>query len=315
MVLLVAGVGPAMSGPARACSIVLGPPVLRGTPADGAVDVPTDVVPVYDVIAAQMAGSSQFFLTDDAGQTTAVTPKQSFIWSFELFPAVPLRPLTRYTLHGSWPATTSVPGQTELSLSFTTGPGASTDVPVAPTASLAHYQVTSMMVNSCSPPHTGSCVAIPQDTLTRVSYIDSFGQEVASRAGDGTFLPYLMTGPFFTDLSGINQGTNFECIKLQTRVANGTFSDDATILCGRDAPTFQLTGSDAVACTPAGITQEGKLVVAIPGPHTIDDSPLNIGCSVADDRSQPPRPAAVWWLALATTGLALHRRRRSPIRS
>ena len=88
MVLFVGGVGMAMPGRANACSIALGPPAaLKGTPADGAVDVPTDVVPVYDVIAAQLSGSSlsaaTFVLTNDAGLNTAVTAKQSFVWSFE----------------------------------------------------------------------------------------------------------------------------------------------------------------------------------------------------------------------------------------
>jgi hypothetical protein len=303
MVLLVGAVGLAVPVPANACSIALGPPALRGTPADGAVGVPTDVVPVYDGIAAQVSESSlpaaTFVLTDDAGQSTAVTAKQSFVWNFELFPAALLQPLTRYTLYGSWPAMTSIPGQTELSLSFTTGDGPSTDVLAAPTASLAHYQLTSMTLNTCAPPHTGSCVAIPADTLARVSYIDSFGQEIAWRAPDGTFQPYLMTGPFFTDLSGINQGTNFECVKLQTRAANGTFSDGATVLCGRDAPTIQLTGSDAIACTPGGITQQGKLV---------DGPTPNAGCSIAGVRSGDE--GAAWCLALATTALALGRRRR-----
>ena len=309
--LFVGGVGMAMPGRANACSIALGPPALKGTPVDRAVDVPTDVVPVYDVIAAQVSESSlpaaTFVLTDDAGLNTAVTAKQSFVWSFELFPAAPLQPSTRYTLHGSWPAMTSIPGTTELSLSFTTGSGASTDVPLAPAASLQHYQLNSTMLNSCAPPHTGSCVAIPPDTLARVSYIDSFGQEIAWRAPDGTFQPYLMTGPFYTDLSGINQGTNFECVKLQTRAANGTFSNDATILCGRDAPTFQLTGSDAIVCTPAGISQAGKLVDGIP--RTIDHlPPPHVGCAIAGDRSWDAR--LTWWLALATTGLAVRRRRR-----
>lgn len=304
MVLSVGGAaGLATPVPANACSIVLGPPALRGTPADGAVDVPTDVVPVYDVIAAQMSESSlpaaTFVLTDDAGQSTAVTARQSFVQSFELFPAAPLQPSTRYTLRGTWATTTSTPGGTDLSLSFTTGPGASTDVLTPPTASLAHYQLTSMTLNTCAPPHTGSCVAIPSDTLVRVSYIDSFGQEVAWRAPDGTFQPYLMTGPFLTDLSGINQGTNFDCVRLQTRAANGAFSDDATVLCGRDAPTFHLTGSDAIACTPGGITQQGKLV---------DGPAPNAACSIAGIRSGDA--GAAWWLALATTGLAVRRRRR-----
>jgi hypothetical protein len=69
-------------------------------------------------------------------------------------------------------------------------------------------------------------------TTVQVTYIDSFGQEVASLSPDGQLIGYLQGGPFFDNLSGLDQGTNFECAKLRTRAINGSLSEPV-VLCGK----------------------------------------------------------------------------------
>jgi hypothetical protein len=308
------------SRPARACSRIQEPPVLRGTPADGDIDVPTDVVPVYDLVAAQMydgvAATAAFSLVDDVGNTVPAALFMSYLTGFELVPATRLRPLTRYTLTGTW-TPYSTPGvSVTASLAFTTGAGAWAGSLAAPPTFLQHYYFENVRTTSCDEPSGGTCVSVPAGALTRVTYIDSVGQEQFFRSPTGAPLPYLMTGPFLTNLSGVNQGTDFRCVKLMVRVANGTVGSDATVVCRDDAPTFALNGTPAVGCSPEGLTHNGTLVTQNLGGADHVGPPGfrgdRSGCSVVAAR---PEGMAGWTPVLLLLAATFPRRsRRSPAR-
>jgi hypothetical protein len=57
---------------------------------------------------------------------------------------------------------------------------------------------------------------LPADTVVASTYVDSFGQV-------GFIWEPLDRGPFFVNLSGIDQGSNFTCIQLRTRALNATY--------------------------------------------------------------------------------------------
>jgi MYXO-CTERM domain-containing protein len=285
---------------AHACSINPPPPALVGMPANGETGVPTDVRLVYDSFKSGIsasAGGGTFELTTASGDTVAVE-LQHRLWSHvELVPARELAPLTTYTLKGRW--TASAPGGSDASgtVSFTTGAGPVSGAPAAPVASMRHYRLHGGESTSCDLPPVGTCVALPVGQLVQVTYLDDVGQEIGvpSESGSPPQFGSLAGGPFFDDLAGIDQGTNFECVVLRTRAANGRLSPP-TVVCGDDAPLYELRGRPDIACTPEGLTHAGELVLA---------SEPTGGCSVAPDRAPSPALLAPLLVAL---GAAARRR-------
>jgi hypothetical protein len=309
---------------AYACLYVTPPPVLKGIPAEGDVAVPTDVRPVYDMIAAHLydptAQEPQFELTDASGQPVGLTMHKAFVWHVELVPDVELKPLTVYTLRGHWKQADQPANIETLIVSFTTASGPLASAPLPPTASMQHYMFKGVTLSSCDPYPTGTCTSTPADAAVRVAFIDSSGQEFGGYSPDGQLIGYLMVGPFFGNLSGIDQGTNFECAKLSTRASNGTLSAPV-VLCGRDAPLFELGGSTSIACTSQGLTHDGQLVsqgLSSDGGLSPNGVPLQSGlsgtdgsgCALAGDL---PIPSTVVPL-LVLAGLGIVRRRRKQSR-
>jgi len=244
-------------------------------------------VPVYDLFAADIFDSTtakgEFVLADDAGTTVPVTLRVPYLTSFELVPATSLRPLTRYTLTASWTPRAMPAARVTDSLTFTTGAGVAAGAPALMPAFLQHYVLKDGQKSTCDPLESGTCVSVPAGALTRVTDIDALGQEVLFTSGAGERLPYLRTGSFFVNLSGVNQGTNFKCVKLMVRAANGIVSSDATVLCGDGAPTFVIGGSNDVGCSPEGLTQNGVPLGAAHPPAPVSWP----GCSVATAPSAP----------------------------
>src|SRR5687767_8469739 len=187
---------------ASACLTPKPPPALKGGPVDGEIDVPTDVVPFYDALAAHIdinnfaAHAAEFVLTSSDGDVIRTSVARSHVWTFELTPERHLTPHTTYTLRGTWsfPVWTGGPTSAEGALVFTTGAGPLGALPPAPVATLQHYQIVNTPLTSCSPLQTGTCfsfaVGLPVDA-------DHF---IAGRDG-GKFNPfnYLYDGPFFSD--------------------------------------------------------------------------------------------------------------------
>ncbi len=220
---------------------------------------------------------------------------------FELVPPNELEPLTTYTLRGRW-TPSGLSEEVTIALSFTTGAGRLDSVPAAPSASMRHYRLSGGPSSTCGPPPVGTCVSMAAGTLVQTTYLDSFGQEHGP-SPDPNSAPidgYLYDGPFFTDLAGIAQGTNYECVLLRTRAINGSLSQP-TVLCGDDAPLFELSGGLTVGCTPEGLTHDGELVLAS------ESTPAAEGCSVTPDRPSIASPLVM--LVVGLWGLRLRRRR------
>jgi MYXO-CTERM domain-containing protein len=124
-------------------------------------------------------------------------------------------------------------------------------------------------------------------------YLDPLNDPALYRSTFGVHGPYLYERGAWTNLSGIDQGTQDNCVELRTRAANGTYSEPI-VLCGKDAPHYRLTGSPDLTCTADGLAQDGKLVTGSAA-----------SCSFTSGQSG----VTPFWLTLAAV-LALRRRRR-----
>lgn len=227
---------------ARACSTAPSPAALVGYPGDGETNVPTDVVPFYNIAIARIAdvATAQFALTSAAGDTMAVQAELSHAWHVDLVPVEPLQPNTSYRIGLSLPDGESVSG-----VSFTTSAGPFQGVPAPPTASLQHYQfASSVPYSSCSPSRTGTCVALSKGLPVEMTHLWN---------GNADHYVYLYEGSVFANLSGIDQGTPFDCIRLRSRAPNRVYSA-AVQLCRDDGPLVTLT-SDEITCTAEGLMQ------------------------------------------------------------
>lgn len=260
---------------AAACSFAAPPLALSGSPSQGDVEVPTDVVPFYDMAAARIGDPLQasFRLESAAGDAIALSAEQTHVWTFALVPERQLQPQTEYTLSATLPPSVNNPEKTMLQLSFTTGNGPLATLPEPPQGSLQHYRFNNPTETSCSPASSGTCVALTSGFPVEATDIDSFGQALSS---------YLYQGPWFTNLSGIDQGTNFTCVRLRTRAANGTYSTPVD-LCGAGAPLLTLSGREDFACTSVGITQDER---------PLDRNPIGDMQPVTNGDDPEPGPAA-----------------------
>jgi MYXO-CTERM domain-containing protein len=275
-------------GEAPACITILPPASLVGLPANGDIEVPTDVVPFYDSTLAHFDASAlgvgSFLLTSSGGDQVAVAAAVTS--ALELTPQTQLLPNTEYTLRGSW--TTSSAENVVVELGFTTGAGPLSSLPPAPTAFLQSYEIEGDGFSSCGPPAAATCVALPADAVVEWKHVDASGQ--------GTYLEgagYLSRGPFFTNFSG-----SITCIQLRTRALNATYSDPVT-LCGAGAPLVRLAGAQQVGCTPDGLTHDGPLAHDAGG-----------GCGVTAGAT-PARSSPVWVLSVLAAISAMRRVRRT----
>jgi hypothetical protein len=156
-----------------------------------------------------------------------------------------------------------------------------------------HYRFHGPL-SSCDPQNTGSCVAFAQGPVV-ANFIDEFGQEHE---------PYLWQKPVLSNLSGIDQGTNFLCMNLRSRAPDGTLSSPIS-LCTDDGPLLELSGSSQIRCSAAGLTQGDPLP---PETNSESESESESGCALAPQTSR-----GFGWIGLAlalTTVLARRRRLR-----
>jgi hypothetical protein len=284
---------------AEACSYPAPEPAWVGYPEDGATDVPTDVIPFYDVEqtglyvydASTGYGSLAVELVATSGEIIALTSVLPRVG--ELFPRAELEPRTRYVLR---PVGSEI-GDGSLQLSFTTGDGPLMEAPRAPDIGVQHYTLESPAPTSCSPAPYGTCVFFSPEPAMPGSRVESTPFD--SVGGFDSF-PYLIERPWFFNLSGIEQGHPFDCIEARTRASNGTYSDVA-VVCRDDGPRYDLYGSEQIGCTAAGLTQEGQLVStlgdessplgsanAVPAALDVDRS----GCSFTTPGGSSSRPRA-----------------------
>lgn len=245
---------------AEACSIPAPPAALLGYPANGQVGVPTDVVPFFDMSTAGIGdpATATFELLSTGGDAIAVRLEQRYAWKVELIPASPLLPNTEYLIRLALPN-----GQSVGDVEFTTGGDAYEGTPAAPSAWLQHYRLDNTAYTSCSPAPTGTCVALDGPLPVEVSY--------ASRGGvDPTFV-YLHQESFLTNLSGLEQGTPYECLILRARAPNGVFSEPVE-RCRDDGPLVTLSNVARLTCTSAGLFHE-----SLPRPEPVETTMGEVG--------------------------------------
>jgi MYXO-CTERM domain-containing protein len=206
-----------------------------------------------------------------------------------------------------------VPDESVSGVTFTTGDGPFEGEPEPPRALLEHYQFSpGSFQSSCSPPEVGTCVALAGSLPVDVTFM--WNGNV-----DG-YSPYLYQSSFFTNLSGIEQGTPFDCVSLRARAPNRRYSAPVQ-LCGDDGQLLTLSGSDRISCTPEGLVQEAlPPAEGQPG----EDEDANTPTANADDDAQRAHesascsvaaPGASTTLAdfafvLGAAALLLQRRRR-----
>jgi hypothetical protein len=192
------------------------------------------------------AAPGSFTLITEAGVETRVVTRKAHAWAFELVPVEALLPNTTYVLTARWNAPRKV---VETRLRFSTGDGPLLGVPALPSAMMEHYRIAEGPTTSCSPWATGTCLSFGDpDVLVEYSHIDEFGQ---------VDMPYLSRGAAMIDLTGIDQGTNFRCVRLRTRAMNGTYSEPQT-LCGADFPLTELSFTNDVRCVSTGLVSPGR---------------------------------------------------------
>ena len=305
----------------RACSNPAPPISLVGSPVDGELDVPTDVVPFFDSITARLTGidpsAVRFTLTSGSGDVVRATAARSQVWTFAVTPERRLEPNTMYTLKGEW-ATLPDGGPAEASLVFTTGAGPVAAEPSPPRAHLQHYKFEDVPLTSCSPQKAGTCVSVPARSIVEYAFAD--GSKPDATAGFDS--RYLMTGPFFTNISGIEQGYPFDCVRLRERAANGTYSSPL-LLCRPDGAVFTITGNDRIGCTADGLTHDGNVVVVPPdaggndggmdsGATTSDSVREGASCTISAHRgaATPPPFFAVFGSGLLALARSRARRRQ-----
>jgi MYXO-CTERM domain-containing protein len=237
----------ATSERATACSIAPPPPALVGIPAPDAGDVPTNVLPIYLGWAARIYVDLdltlvEFELASAAGEPVAVTARRAFTSHFELVPDAELEPLTEYTLRVTVPPSAQEPVPIELGLSFTTGSGPTTEPPEPPSVSMQHYISDRTSLSGCGPDAVSSCIFFP-GMAVEVSFPGS---------------PYLdlYFDKMGANLSGVGEGTSYECAVLRTRGADGTMSE-AVDICRDDADTFTLPDVEGLECTENGLVKNG----------------------------------------------------------
>lgn len=252
--------------PAAACSTIAPPPALDGFPTDGSVDVPTDVIPIFSRLSAQIAdpaaGDAVFELTAASGEKVALTHRQSHVWHFELVPASPLAPRTQYSLQGRWMSIYRPTDEVALSISFTTGNGPLGETPPVPKVSMQHYAFgADVLLTTCDSPQVGTCIAHPTNTFVEHRHLTGVNDPAI---GEDTYAfnwPYLFGQAAMSNLAGINQGTPYKCIRFRTRAHNGRYSTPV-VLCGEDAVLYSIKGSADIACSPTGLLHDGNPVSA-----------------------------------------------------
>jgi hypothetical protein len=289
-------VGVSWASPAAACTIQ-GPPLsLSGYPEDGAVGVPTDVLPLYDTTRLgypdPVSGSpAEFRLLGADGVEIPIVMSSPYTGNISFTPEAELAPNSAYTFEATAYAH-SAAAPTLLLATFTTGDGRAASPSVVEGAFMDHFLVdlAGRPYSSCGVPLSGTCVVVPPGSFVSAVFVDEFGQEQD---------PYLYREPFFANLSGIEQGTSFICVRLRTRAPNGAESDPIE-LCGEDAPLLDYTGSNTdVKCTATGVAFEPPPTAGGPDHPSSNESG---GCAVS---SRSPRQGAAWLALGALLGLAV----------
>jgi hypothetical protein len=231
----------ASPAPVWACTIVAPGPSLEGQPADGAMDVPTDVVLVFRTPNAPRPVDDlesipgEYTLRTDSGAAVELKPLVSLGRGayFELAPTASLAPATRYTLEARW--TYPDGSQTNDKLTFETGTG-----PLAAAAEPARALMLSYQLkyegheSTCGPQESASCIAVDDD--------DAWYELVELRDGVAT-TPWLVQGSTMVYRPVDEPRDADRCVEVRRLLANGSRGQPLR-LCAADSSLSDLSELD-----------------------------------------------------------------------
>ena len=293
---LVAG-GWAWASPAGACGWV--PSLELAEPADGATDVPTNVVPwLWGKL-----GSEPFTITLRDSEGTAapadVEPLRGYVISdfVEVRPREPLRVGTQYELELVVRETVSV-------YAFTTGDGALDGEPGA-LGALAMQVADNAYMSSCGD-NTFTCVARPADVTLHATVVSAGETEAELLWQWPGAVRYARTAP--------SLDRPF-CIELRARNLAGALGPPSEV-CSDGSPRYDVATTSPITCEGSRVATEDGFADGLPPPDPAvgDAGPGGPagrdaggggggGCAASPGRGDG-------WLALAVLlGLALRRGR------
>ena len=276
----------------EACTWDLPPVGLEGYPSHGAF-VPTDVLPIYEILPAnvltpEMLATASFVLRSASGTVVPTTPAlSSYPGYFELTLGELLTPYTTYVLEATLPSRPSVhpPDPVKHTITFWTleGPAAP---PAAPNDLLIqNYAYDGPLLNSCDPPRHGTCVAVPE------------GRSIVWQHEPPRHAPALLRAPAMNNFMNASSGPPSGCLTFRTRGHNGALSEPV-LKCAETTPLFQVSSIQNLECTWQGLV-ETKPVSATPVP----------GCSMTAGSVAGSRGSLASALALLGLVWVKHRRR------
>jgi len=294
-------------------------PALRGVPAHGREDVPTDVVPALDADALRVAGhldDLDITLRSSSGKQTPISitlpPNHGY---FEIQPEAALEPYTAYTLTVLGELGYGAREPQELSLSFITGAGPLDSAPKPVSGVVQHWRAPHGASEDFA--GEGACIgfSVPEtDELVETRFTDPGYSNRPFPFSDDVGFDGLHAGTFLSDLS---DGGNYfpPCVQFRRRAINGTFSEPTTT-CGTYAPIYSVEGFDAQpSCTEAGFVSAEILDSSLPGAtaHAAEGGSSS-SCSLERPRGSPATSLVVLALGagLAARRASERRRRLSP---
>jgi hypothetical protein len=272
---------------AAACSGCL-EEVSDGQPADGAVDVPTDVQPWVRGVRVTGRSAPNAVLEDGTGRPVSTEVRalpsargraQCAPFDLEITPAAPLSPHTTYTLRVGGPD-----GGPDDVRVFTTGDGPSEDaVPAPPNPPIALFGP-----DQCGGPQ--ACVGVARGVALELTV--SHEGQVDQR--------YLASASHLATLSGATG----QCFEARTRDLSGRRSSAAEI-CVDDLPAYDGL---AMAALEAGCRVETDATDADASSTRAPDDGGDCAVHAPGRAPGAARSARPWLLALCALGVCRNRR-------
>jgi hypothetical protein len=260
---------------AAACVADQSPPALSGIPAADAIDVPTNVVPVFSYFNAKIDETglslATFELVASGGETIALRALPTYAAHFELVSDVELAARVAYVLHA-----TLVLGSgesAEASLAFTTGDAPLEGVPEPPPVRMQHFVAPEAPPPLCGWGRAGSCIFFGTQTVLDLTFTGPDLEPVR----------YLALGPVTSNLTGVDVTAGYDCVIARTRATDSMLSDSLA-LCRDNGERFDLSTTNGLSCTENGLAVDGMLLGGATEPDPDGPSTRTIvteGCGCA----------------------------------
>lgn len=243
-------------GHARACSCAT-PHVSWSSPADDAVDVPTDVVPIlrgsFDAFEFERDDGTPVDFRERAGTEDNLT----CLRNVELSPSEPLEPDTKYVIRAKGAASES-----DVELHFTTGAGPSEERELSPPELELELIENDEEVRSCEDMARG-CVRLTSDDVVELLFLRGTAELARKFVTGPDLIPALAVAP--------------DCVEARVRDSAGRRSEP-TRRCGNELKIHHVR-ADAYWVAEC---EDGMLVADLTPPGTTAGATdPDDGCSVA----------------------------------